>query len=227
MDRDDREAARLARVKERNKEYREKNIKRIPLDVQRTFYEKIAAAADKHGVPVNTYIKSAIEEMMDRECGQDVVKLRDNVIDDITSNQESINNVLVPALFNNCGNIEPLIRALLDGTDLGKTADMKLSIYGSNYKLSHTLFDLWEENSAGHYTLDDVPEWIYEGLSRDALYAYGETISKYSENTYDFNMYRDELHFTKIGYIKLIVWLEEKRIIPSDVKEKWISELYR
>lgn len=104
---------------------------------------------------------------------------------------------------------------------------MKLSIYGSNYKLSHTLFDLWEENSAGHYTLDDVPEWIYEGLSRDALYAYGETISKYSENTYDFNMYRDELHFTKTGYIKLIVWLEEKRIIPSDVKEKWISELYR
>ena len=40
--------------------YNKEHIKRVPLDVQRAEYEKIKAAADGAGLPVNTWIKNAI-----------------------------------------------------------------------------------------------------------------------------------------------------------------------
>lgn len=49
--------------------YKEKNIKRIPLDVQKEKYEEIKAAADAVGEKVNTYIKKAIDERMERDNG--------------------------------------------------------------------------------------------------------------------------------------------------------------
>ena len=51
--------------------YKEKNIKLIPLDVQKEKYEEIKAAADAAGEKVNTYIKKAIDERMERDGGQD------------------------------------------------------------------------------------------------------------------------------------------------------------
>lgn len=51
--------------------YKEKNIKRIPLDVQKEKYEEMKAAADAAGEKVNTYIKKAIDERMERDGGQD------------------------------------------------------------------------------------------------------------------------------------------------------------
>lgn len=50
-----------------NLEYAKKNLKRIPLDVQKEKYEEIKAAADRAGETVNGYIKKAIEERMQRE----------------------------------------------------------------------------------------------------------------------------------------------------------------
>lgn len=50
-----------------NLEYAKKNLKRIPLDVQKEKYEEIKAAAERAGEPVNGYIKKAIEERMLRE----------------------------------------------------------------------------------------------------------------------------------------------------------------
>ena len=47
--------------------YKEKNIKRIPLDVQKEKYDEIKAAADRAGETVNGYIKRAIDERMERE----------------------------------------------------------------------------------------------------------------------------------------------------------------
>jgi len=49
-------------------EYAKKNLKRIPLDVQKEKYEEISAAAEKAGIPVNRYIKNAIDEKMEREA---------------------------------------------------------------------------------------------------------------------------------------------------------------
>ena len=50
-----------------NLEYAKKNLKRIPLDVQKEKYEEIKAAADLVGETVNGYIKKAIDERLQRE----------------------------------------------------------------------------------------------------------------------------------------------------------------
>ena len=49
-----------------NLEYAKTNLKRIPLDVQKEKYEQIKAAADAAGEKVNSYIKIAIDERMER-----------------------------------------------------------------------------------------------------------------------------------------------------------------
>lgn len=57
-------------TKERKKsmyKYAKENLKRIPLDVQKEKYDEIKAAADAVGEKVNTYIKKAIDERMERE----------------------------------------------------------------------------------------------------------------------------------------------------------------
>ena len=46
--------------------YAKKNLKRIPLDVQKEKYEEIKAAAEASGESVNGYIKKAIDERMER-----------------------------------------------------------------------------------------------------------------------------------------------------------------
>ena len=46
-------------------EYAKKNLKRIPLDVQKEKYDEIKAAADAVSEPVNTYIKKAIDRRME------------------------------------------------------------------------------------------------------------------------------------------------------------------
>lgn len=52
-----------------NDKYKAKNIKRVPLDMQITYYETLKAAAEQAGQTVNGYIKQAIAEKMEREAG--------------------------------------------------------------------------------------------------------------------------------------------------------------
>lgn len=47
--------------------YARENLKRIPLDVQKEKYEEIKAAATAAALPVNSYIKQAIDEKMQRD----------------------------------------------------------------------------------------------------------------------------------------------------------------
>ena len=51
--------------KRANIKYARKNLKRIPLDVQLSEYDRIKAAADAAGEPVNTYIKNAINARLE------------------------------------------------------------------------------------------------------------------------------------------------------------------
>jgi predicted HicB family RNase H-like nuclease len=51
--------------------YRDKNIKRIPLDVQKEKYDEIKAAATAAGESVNGYIKKAVDDRMEREAEND------------------------------------------------------------------------------------------------------------------------------------------------------------
>ena len=56
------EAQKKAAVK-----YKEKNIKRIPLDVQLEEYDRIKAAATAVGESVNGYIKKAVDTRINSE----------------------------------------------------------------------------------------------------------------------------------------------------------------
>ena len=47
--------------------YAKKNLKRIPLDVQKEKYDAIKVAADSAGESVNGYIKKAIDDRMERD----------------------------------------------------------------------------------------------------------------------------------------------------------------
>lgn len=53
-----------------NANYAKTNLKRIPLDVQKEKYDQIKAAADTAGEKVNSYIKKAIDERMERDTLQ-------------------------------------------------------------------------------------------------------------------------------------------------------------
>lgn len=55
--------------KESMYKYAKNNLKRIPLDVQKDKYKEIQAAAEAAGEKVNTYIKKAIDERMERDGG--------------------------------------------------------------------------------------------------------------------------------------------------------------
>lgn len=50
-----------------NMQYAKKNIKRIPLDVQKEKYEEIKIAAATAGEKVNSYIKKAVDERIERD----------------------------------------------------------------------------------------------------------------------------------------------------------------
>lgn len=52
---------------EYQKEYRKKNLKRISLEVPNTYYETIKNHTEKTKEPVNTFIKRAINETMERD----------------------------------------------------------------------------------------------------------------------------------------------------------------
>lgn len=55
---------------EASKKYKAGKIKRVPLDMQITDYEALQAAANAAGEKVNTYIKKAIAQRMEREQAQ-------------------------------------------------------------------------------------------------------------------------------------------------------------
>lgn len=61
--------------KKYNIEYAKRAMKRVPLDMKKTDYEILAAAAAAAGEPVNTYIKNAIAARIQAEsAGPDPVK---------------------------------------------------------------------------------------------------------------------------------------------------------
>lgn len=48
-------------------QYQKEKLKRVPLDLKKSDYEKVAAAAGEKGLSVNGYIKEAIWEKIERE----------------------------------------------------------------------------------------------------------------------------------------------------------------
>ena len=52
-------------IPEKQKRYHAKHIRRVNLDMQKTFYDELKACADELGEPVNTFIKKAIRTRID------------------------------------------------------------------------------------------------------------------------------------------------------------------
>ncbi len=52
---------------EYNLNYAKTKLKRIPLDVKKEKYEEIAKAAENVGESVNGYIKTAVDQRMERD----------------------------------------------------------------------------------------------------------------------------------------------------------------
>ena len=50
-------------------EYAKKNLKRVPLDVQKEHYERIKTHAEGRGETVNGFIKRSIDSQMERDNG--------------------------------------------------------------------------------------------------------------------------------------------------------------
>lgn len=54
--------------KKANDSYKKRKVKRIPLDVQKDYFDSVLKpAADAANEPVNTFIKKAIQQRIDRE----------------------------------------------------------------------------------------------------------------------------------------------------------------
>lgn len=54
-------------VRSAETKYKQKAIKRVPLDMQKDYYDnELKPAADQVGEPVNTFIKTAIRERIER-----------------------------------------------------------------------------------------------------------------------------------------------------------------
>lgn len=51
--------------------YAKNKYKRVPLDLTKDKYQEVKAAADRSGSSVNGYIKSAIDEKLDRDAKSD------------------------------------------------------------------------------------------------------------------------------------------------------------
>lgn len=59
------------------KKYKNENIKRVPLDMQKDDYDILKAAADACGEKVNEFIKKSIKERLDRKQLAGVLKTED------------------------------------------------------------------------------------------------------------------------------------------------------
>ena len=59
------------RKKAYDKAYREKNLKRVPLDLFKRDYDALKSVANSTGMGVNGFIKAAIREKMERTLQND------------------------------------------------------------------------------------------------------------------------------------------------------------
>ena len=57
--------------KRKFEQYRKEHLKRVPLDMQKTEYERLKVHAVMAGVPINKYIKETLTARMDKEDKRD------------------------------------------------------------------------------------------------------------------------------------------------------------
>lgn len=65
--------------KEKFEQYRKEHLKRVPLDMQKSEYDRLKAHALMAGIPVNRYIKESITARMDKEDKREGIDKEANI----------------------------------------------------------------------------------------------------------------------------------------------------
>lgn len=217
--------------KEYLERYRKENLRRIPLDVTKEMYEDIRSHADRSDRSVNGYIKYAVTKYMDtmdmilRDTSYRQRYTKEDLIKFVVSDQAVFEKMFVPAIISSDIDIVSFIYQLLDGDKLGSVADSRLSKYADDLKYKRTLIKLWNAKNEGNYTIEDVPQWVFDKIGKEIVYKTIEKQLTFSENSYDYTRMAGEIHFNLFGYKKLILYMEDRKIIGRYMKEKWMSEI--
>ena len=66
---------------------------------------------------------------------------------------------------------------------------------------------------------------MFDKIGKDIVYKTIEKQLTFSENSYDYTRMAGEIHFNLFGYKKLILYMEDRKIIGRYMKEKWMSEI--
>ncbi len=208
-------------------DYRKEFIKRIPLDMKKCDYEILKEHADSSGKTVNGYIKHAIKCYMETYGRIESSSFSSkDVLDVIVHNDDILNNVFLPYLASSDVDIVGIIYSLLNGISLGNVADKRLEKYADDLKYYRTLIKLWEARGEGNYTIKDIPQWVFDRVSRETVSEIISKLANLSENLTEFAIIPYYIHFNLFGYDKLILYMEDRKVITESTKDKWMRDVY-
>ena len=208
-------------------DYRKEFIKRIPLDMKKCDYEILKEHADSSEKTVNGYIKHAIKCYMETYGRIESSSFSSkDVLDVIVHNDDILNNVFLPYLASSDVDIVGIIYSLLNGISLGNVADKRLEKYADDLKYYRTLIKLWEARGEGNYTIKDIPQWVFDRVSRETVSEIISKLANLSENLTEFAIIPYYIHFNLFGYDKLILYMEDRKVITESTKDKWMRDVY-
>lgn len=208
-------------------DYRKEFIKRIPLDMKKCDYEILKEHADSSGKTVNGYIKHAIKCYMETYGRIESSSFSSkDVLDVIVHNDDILNNVFLPYLASSDVDIVGIIYSLLNGISLGNVADKRLEKYADDLKYYRTLIKLWEARGEGNYTIKDIPQWVFDRVSRETVSEIISKLANLSENLTEFAIIPYYIHFNLFGYDKLILYMEDRKVITESTKDKWMRDVH-
>lgn len=208
-------------------DYRKEFIKRIPLDMKKCDYEILKEHADSSGKTVNGYIKHAIKCYMETYGRIESSSFSSkDVLDIIVHNDDILNNVFLPYLASSDVDIVGIIYSLLNGISLGNVADKRLEKYADDLKYYRTLIKLWEARGEGNYTIKDIPQWVFDRVSRETVSEIISKLANLSENLTEFAIIPYYIHFNLFGYDKLILYMEDRKVITESTKDKWMIDVH-
>lgn len=211
------------------KEYWKNNMRRISFALRNDEYDRVHAHVVSRGDSMNGFIKQAINEKIIRDLEGKADppdrKAMKSIISKVVHDRDLVYNCLLPEMIYSRLDVVEIIKYLLDGEDLGAIGTDRLTNYQSRVRFSRTLVELWESRGDGNYTIYDFPDWVFETVSKEDAFEVVLKQSGFQENCYDFTRINRQIHFTLTGYKKIIWWMEDHKMIPKAVAEKWEEEI--
>ena len=114
-------------------------------------------------------------------------------------------------------------------TEMPHLETKKMREFDDNRKRKREKIEDWEKSADNHYTEEDIPEWVRDKICTTGFGVYREyaiqdilfKLSKVPHNGYHYCQYNNTIHFSKVGYIRLIEYIDDSKMIaPWDI-EQW------